>query len=66
MSRSTPNLLIAVAALCGGIFIGSYFRLFGSEMELKAESFKATESEIIQRLRQEKVKHYINGTWVIR
>ncbi len=58
MSRSTPNLLIAVAALCGGTFIGSYFRLFGSEMDAKAESFKATDSEIAQRLRREKVEAF--------
>jgi hypothetical protein len=58
MSRSTPYLLIAVVALSGGIFIGSYFRLFGSDMDAKAESFKATDSEIAQRLRQEKVEAF--------
>jgi len=58
MSRSTSYLLIAFAALCGGIFIGSYFRMSGSEMSAKAESPKATYSELAQRLRQEKVEAF--------
>lgn len=58
MSRSTSYLLIALAALCGGIFISSYFRMSSSEMSAKAESPKATDSELAQRLRQEKVETF--------
>jgi hypothetical protein len=65
MSSSTRSLqLIALATLCGGIFIGSYFRLFGSEMDARAESFISTDSEIAQRLRQEKVEAFYK--WNVR
>jgi len=61
MSRSTSYLLIALAALaalCGGIFVGSYFRMSGSKIDAKAESLKATDSELALRLRQEKVEAF--------
>ena len=58
MSRSISYLLIALAALCGGIFIGSYFRMSTSEISAKAESSSFTDSELAQRLRKEKVEAF--------
>ena len=58
MSRSTSYLLIALVAIASGIFIGSHFRVSDSEMGAKAESPKAPESELTQRLRQEKVEAF--------
>jgi hypothetical protein len=55
MSRSTSYLMIALVALCGGLFIGSYFHMSRSEMVAEAEDLNATDSELVQRLRQEKV-----------
>lgn len=58
MSRTTSYLLIALVALCGGVFIGLHCRMSGSEMSAKAENLKATDSELAQRLRQEKVEAF--------
>ena len=58
MPRSTPYLLIALTALCGGIFIGSYLRVPNSIASAGTEIRKATDSELAQRLRQEKVEAF--------
>lgn len=58
MPRSTSYLLFALTALCGGIFIGSYFRMPNSGASARAENRKATDSELAQRLRQEKVEAF--------
>jgi hypothetical protein len=58
MYRSTSYLVIALVAICGGVFIGSYFRISRPEMVAKAENLKATDSELARSLRQEKVEAF--------
>lgn len=58
MFRQTNYLLIAMAVLCSGMFIGSHFHLSSAEKGTQAQSVKSTDSELSQNLHQQKVQAF--------
>ena len=58
MFRQTNYLVIALAVLCSGMFIGSQFHISGAEKGTKAEGVKTTDSELSQNLHQQNVEAF--------